>query len=105
MLSSNAPRRQLKQALSGSISEMLVTVEDNASWVNLELGDCVIVGGPSVGYASFFNVTSVNCLLPYDGMELSGGESPAFAARAGSPGALFTLPMLRPEARGQQNGP
>ena len=47
------------QALSGSISEKLVKVEDNASWVNIELGGCVIVGGPSVRYGSFFNVTFV----------------------------------------------
>jgi hypothetical protein len=62
------------QALSGSIREKLVTVEDNASWVNLELGGCVVVGDPTVRYASFFNVTFVNCVFLYDGMEVSGSE-------------------------------
>lgn len=66
------------QALSGSISEKLVKVEDNASWVNLELGGCVIVGGPSVRYGSFFNVTFVNCVFLYDGLEVSGSEWLAF---------------------------
>lgn len=60
------------QALSGSIREKLVTLEDNASWVNLELGGCIVVGDPTVRYASFFNVTFVNCVFLYDGMEVSG---------------------------------
>lgn len=62
------------QALSGSIVEKLVKVEDNASWVNLELGGCVVVGGPNVRHGSFFNVTFVNCVFLYDGMEVSGSE-------------------------------
>lgn len=56
------------QALSCSISEKPVTVEDDACWANLELGGCVIVGCPRVRYASCFNVTFVNCVFLYDGM-------------------------------------
>jgi len=48
MRSPKTPRKQLMQALSGPISEKLVTVEDNASWPNLELGGRVIFGGPRV---------------------------------------------------------
>ena len=36
------------QALSGPVSEKLVTAEDNASWPNLELGGRVIFVGPRV---------------------------------------------------------
>jgi len=60
------------QALRGSIIEKLVEVVNNASWVNPELVGCFILGGPSVGHGSFFNVTSVNCVCLYDGMEVSG---------------------------------
>jgi hypothetical protein len=62
------------QALSGSITEKLVKVEDNACWVNLEMTGCVIVASPQVRFLSFFNVTFVNCVFLYDGMEIAGGE-------------------------------
>lgn len=61
-------------ALTGSISEKLVKVEDQASWLNLELCGCVIVGAPDVRFASFYNVAFVNCVFLYDGMEVSGSE-------------------------------
>jgi hypothetical protein len=48
MRSPKTPGKQLMQALSGPISEKLVTVEDNASWPTLELGGRVIFGGPRV---------------------------------------------------------
>ncbi|MEY4783811.1 MAG: hypothetical protein RIR41_1746 [Pseudomonadota bacterium] len=48
MRSPKTPKKQLMQALSGPISEKLVTVEDNASWPNLEVGGRVIFGGPRV---------------------------------------------------------
>jgi hypothetical protein len=62
------------QALTGSISDKLVKVEDNASWLNLEISGCVIVGAPTVRFASFFNVAFVNCVFLYDGMEVAGSE-------------------------------
>lgn len=66
------------QTLSGSIDHRLVAVADNASWLNLDLVDCVVVGGPHVRHRSFFNVTFVNCVFLYDGMEVSGSEWLAF---------------------------
>jgi len=80
------------QALSGSISDKRVKVEDNASWVNIELGGCVIVGSPNVRYGSFFNVTFVNCVFLYDGMEVSGSEWLAFMS-------MDRLPLRRSDDR------
>ena len=66
------------QTLTGAISEKLVKVEDNSSWLNLEICGCVIVGAPNVRFASFYNVAFVNCVFLYDGMEVSGSEWLAF---------------------------
>ena len=73
------------QALTGWIGDKLVKVEDNASWVNLELSGCVIVGGPEVRFGSFFNVAFLNCVFLYDGMEVAGSEWLAFMSMAKMP--------------------
>lgn len=68
-------------ALTGRLSGKLVRVEDHAGWQNLELSGCVVVGGPLVRFGEFENVTFMNCVFLYDGMEVEGREWLDFMSR------------------------
>jgi hypothetical protein len=68
-------------ALTGHLRGILVRVEDQANWKNLELAGCVIVGGPTVRFSHFEQVAFVNCVFLYDGMEVEGHEWIAFMSR------------------------
>ena len=68
-------------SLTGHLRGILVKVEDGASWKNLELAGCVVVGGPFVRFSHFEQVAFVNCVFLYDGMEVEGHEWIAFMSR------------------------
>jgi hypothetical protein len=68
-------------ALTGSLSGKLIRVEDHACWRNVELAACVVVGGPQVRFGQFENVTFMNCVFLYDGMEVEGREWLDFMSR------------------------
>ena len=61
-------------SLTGCVSGRLIRVDDGASWKNLELTGCVVVGGPTVRFGQFENVVFTNCVFLYDGMEVEGRE-------------------------------
>jgi hypothetical protein len=64
--------------LSGRIAGQLIKIDDHARWKELELVGCVVVGGPSVRFDSFENVTFMGCVFLYDGMQVEGQEWLAF---------------------------
>ncbi len=68
-------------ALTGRLSGNLVKVEEGASWKDLELDACVVVGGPTVRFRQFEHVTFLNCIFLYDGMEVEGREWLDFMSR------------------------
>lgn len=68
--------------ISGRIAGRLVRVNDHASWKDLELITCVVVGGPTVRFDHFESVAFMNCVFLYDGMEVEGQEWLAFMSRA-----------------------
>jgi len=68
-------------SLTGRLGGILVKVQDQASWKNLELVACVVVGGPTVRFGHFEHVVFVNCVFLYDGMEVEGSEWIEFMSR------------------------
>jgi hypothetical protein len=72
-------------SLTGSLCGILVKVEDQAAWKDLELSGCVVVGGPAVRFGRFERVTFVNCVFLYDGMEVEGREWLEFMSRPRQP--------------------
>lgn len=72
-------------SLTGSLSGILLKVEDKAGWKDLELSGCVVVGGPEVRFGRFERVTFVNCVFLYDGMEVEGREWLEFMSRPRQP--------------------
>ena len=72
-------------SLTGSLSGILIKVEDKAAWKDLELSGCVVVGGPEVRFSRFERVTFVNCVFLYDGMEVEGREWLEFMSRPRQP--------------------
>ena len=68
-------------SLTGRICGIIVQVDDSASWKHLELAGCIVVGGPTVRFKEFEQVTFVNCVFLYDGMEVEGREWIEFMSR------------------------
>jgi hypothetical protein len=60
--------------LTGCLSGILVKVEDQARWKNLELTMCIVVGGPTARFRQFEDISFLNCVFLYDGMEVEGRE-------------------------------
>ena len=78
--------------LTGRIAGKLIKVVDQASWKNVELLGCVIVGGPSVRFQSFDTVAFTNCVFLYDGMEVEGAEWLSFMSMEKMPARAARRP-------------